>query len=72
MNSQFNVAGNLKGVAGFRNKMNYTHTKIGAGVQPHQPLVLIVYPTQMISTYDLFRIVVFVVTTRRAPVNSIS
>ena len=28
-----------------RNKLNYTHTKIGGKVQPLQPLVLIVYPT---------------------------
>ena len=54
-----------------RNKLNYTHTKIGAKVKPQQPSPLIVYPTQMLSTYDLFRIVVFVVTTRRAPVSSI-
>ena len=29
-----------------RNKLNYTHTKIGAKVQPHEISVLIVYPTQ--------------------------
>ena len=47
----FNRAGNLKRVAGLnlRNKLNYTHTKIGAKVQPHQPSVLIVYPTQMLK-----------------------
>ena len=28
-----------------RKKLNYTHTKIEAKVQPHQPSVLIVYPT---------------------------
>ena len=46
INPQFNRAGNLKGVAGLRNKLNYTHTKVGARVQPQQPSVLIVYPTQ--------------------------
>ena len=29
-----------------RNKLNYTHTKIGAKVQPYEISVLIVYPTQ--------------------------
>ena len=49
-----------------RNKLNFTPTKIGAKVQPYQLSVLIFYPTQMLKrTYDLFRIVVFVVTTRR-------
>ena len=55
-----------------RNKLNSTYTKTGGKVQPHQLSVLIVYPTEMLSTYDLFRIMVFVVTTRRAPVYSIS
>ena len=32
-----------------RNKLNYTLTKIGAKVQPHQPSVLIVYSTQMLK-----------------------
>ena len=49
INHQFNRAGNLKGVAGFRNKLNYTHTEIGAKVQPHQPSASIVYPTQMLK-----------------------
>ena len=31
-----------------RNKLNYTHTKIGAKVQPHQPLAFIVFPTEML------------------------
>ena len=55
-----------------RNKLDYTHTKIGAKVQPQKPSVLIVYPTQMLSSYDLFRIVVSVITKRRAPVIRIS
>ena len=32
-----------------RNKLNYTHTKIEAKVEPHQPSVFIVYPTQMLK-----------------------
>ena len=58
----------------FRNKLDYTHTNVDAKVQPHQPSVLIVFPTQILieSTYDLFRAVLFVVTTRRALVNSIT
>ena len=32
-----------------RNKLSYTHRKIGAKVQSHQPSVLIVYPTQMLK-----------------------
>ena len=32
-----------------RDKLSYTHTKVGVRVQPHQPLVLIVFPTQMIK-----------------------
>jgi len=40
INALFNGAGNLKGVADFfRNKLNYTHKKIGAKVQPHQPSI---------------------------------
>jgi len=31
-----------------RNKLNYTHTNIGAKVQPHQPSVFIVYLIQML------------------------
>ena len=50
INAQFNGAGNLKGVADFfRNKLNYTHKKIGEKVQPHQPSVLMFYPTQMLK-----------------------
>ena len=55
-----------------RNKLNYSHTKIRAKVQPHQPSILFVYPTQMLNYLRLFTIVVFVVRTKRAPVNSIS
>ena len=55
-----------------RNKLNYTHTNVRAKVQRHQLLLLIVFPTQMLSANDLFRIMAFVLTTRRAPVNSIS
>ena len=36
-----------------RNKLNYTHTKIGAKVQPHEILVLIVYPTIKLFTICL-------------------
>ena len=50
INPQFNRAGNLKGVAGFKKQTEFTHTKIGAKVQPHQPSVLIVYPTQMLKS----------------------
>ena len=32
-----------------RNKLNYTHTKIGPKDQPHQPSVLIVDSTQMLK-----------------------
>ena len=32
-----------------RNKLNYTHTNIGAKVEPREPSVLIVYPTQMLK-----------------------
>ena len=32
-----------------RNKLNYAHTKIGSQLQPHQPSVLVVYPTQMLK-----------------------
>ena len=57
-----------------RNKLDFTHTNVHAEVQPHQPSVLIVLPTQMLvkSTYDLFRVVLFVATTRRTPVNSLT
>jgi len=45
-NAEFNCAGNLKKwPVFFKYKLNYTHTKIGAKVQSHQPSVLIVYPT---------------------------
>ena len=54
----------LKQLLVLRNKLNYTPTNIEPKVQPHQPSVLIVYPTQMLTTYVLFRIVVFVLTTR--------
>ena len=48
INPQFNRAGNLKGVAAFKKQTEFTHTKIGVKVQPHQPSVLIVYPTQLL------------------------
>ena len=35
--TKFNRPGNLKGVTGLRKKLNYTHTNVGAKVQPHQP-----------------------------------
>ena len=56
------------------NKLEYTHTKVQAKVQPYQPSALIVFPTQILikSTYDFFKVVLFVVTKRRAPVNSIT
>ena len=49
INPQFNRADNLKGVADFKKKLNYTHTKIGLKVQLHEPSVLIVYSTQMLK-----------------------
>ena len=49
MNPQFIRAGNLKEWLVLRDKLNYTHTEIGAKVQPHQPPVLIVYSTQMLK-----------------------
>ena len=57
-----------------RNKLDYTHPNVHAKVQPHQPSVLIVFPTQILikSTYDLSRVVLFAVAARRAPVNSIT
>ena len=57
-----------------RNKLDYTHTNVHAEVKPHQPSVLIVFPTQKLvkSTYDFFRVVLFVATTRRTPVNSLT
>ena len=39
----------LKELLVLRNKLNYTHKKIGAKVQPQKPLVLIVYPIQMLK-----------------------
>ena len=47
--TMFNRPGNLNGVAGLRNKLNYTHTNVGAKVHSHQPSVLIVFPTQMLK-----------------------
>ena len=69
------VLATLKEWLVLRNKLDYTHTNVYAKVQPHdQPSLLIVFPTQMLikSTYDLFRVVLFVATARRAPVNSIT
>ena len=68
------VLATLKEWLVLRNKLDYTHTNVYAKVQPHQPSVLIVFPTQMLikSTYDLSRVVLFVATTRRALVNSIT
>ena len=31
-----------------RNKLIYTHTNVGAKVQPHQPSLIIVFPTQIV------------------------
>ena len=53
-----------------RDKLNYSQTNVGAKVQPHQALLVIVFPNQMESTYDLFRIMVFVLATSRTQVNS--
>ena len=49
-NPQFNRGGNLiKEWLSLRNKLNYTHTKIGAKVHPHQPTVSIVFSTQKLK-----------------------
>ena len=69
------VLATLKEWLVLRNKLDYTHTNVYAKFQRHdQPSLLIVFPTQMLikSNYDWFRIVLFVATTRRAPVNSIT
>ena len=48
--TKFNRPGNLKGLTGFmKKKLNYTHTNVGAKVQPHQPSFLIVFPTEMFN-----------------------
>ena len=39
----------LKELLVITNKLNYTHTKVGAKVQPHQPSLLIVFPTKMLK-----------------------
>ena len=31
------------------NKPNYTHLNVGVKVQPHQPSVLVVYPTHLLK-----------------------
>ena len=46
---EFNHGGTLKEWLVLRSKLNFSHTKIGGKVQPHQPSVLIVYPTQMLK-----------------------
>ena len=45
----FKCPRNLKRVDVLRNKLNYTHTNVGAKAQPHQPLPSIVFPTQMLN-----------------------
>ena len=37
-----------------RNKLNYTHTNVGARVQPHQPSLSMVSPTQMLKYLRFF------------------
>ena len=32
-----------------KNKLNHTHTNVGARVQPHQPSVLVAFATQMLN-----------------------
>ena len=49
INPQFNRGGHLKGVTGFKKQLDYTHANIGAKVKPHEPSVLIVYPTQILK-----------------------
>ena len=39
----------LKGWVVLRHKLNYTHTNVGAKVQPHQPSLLIVFPNQILK-----------------------
>ena len=36
-----------------RDKLSYTHTRIGAKVQADQPSVLIVYPTQIVKVLTI-------------------
>ena len=45
--TKFNRPGNLKGLTGFKKQTEFTHTNVGAKVQPHQPSFLIVFPTEM-------------------------
>ena len=49
--TKFNRPGNIKGVAGFKKQTeyNYTHTNVGAKVQPYEPSLLIVFATQMLK-----------------------
>ena len=44
----FKRPGNLKGVTGFMKQTELYHTNVGAKVQLHQPLLLIVFLTQML------------------------
>ena len=49
INPKFKRPGNLKGVAGFKKQTGLTHGNVDGKLQRHQPLVLIVFPTQMIK-----------------------
>ena len=49
MNRQSNRPGNLKGALVLRIKLNYSQRNVGAKVEPHTLLILIVSPTQMLQ-----------------------
>ena len=45
----FKSPGNLKGVASFKKQTELHSKKVGVKVQPRQPSVLIVFPTQLLK-----------------------
>ena len=49
MLTKFNRPGNFKEWLVLRSKLKHTHKNVGAKVQPHQPSLLIVFPTQMLK-----------------------
>ena len=71
--TQFNLPGNLKGVAGFKNQTElYQHSCLRKKFNLINLHFSSFFQLKCQTTYNLFRIVVFVLTTRRAPVNCIS
>ena len=53
--TKFKRPGNLKEVTGFQKQTElYAHTNVGAKVQPHQPSLLMVSPTQMLKYLRFF------------------